>query len=79
MTATIHKFPDIKPLTPTEVLERIAEENPNNLFALTREKNGQINVWSSCMTAPELLMALEIVKRGLVDGEILPDDEEPEE
>jgi hypothetical protein len=77
-SATIHQFPVLKPLKARELLFRLAQEDMDNVFVITKEPEGYFSVWHSGIGPLDVLKAIEMIRVGILDEELMGDEEPAE-
>ncbi len=74
--ATIHQFPVLRPLKARELLYRLAQEEMDNVLVVTKEPQGYFSVWHSGIGPLDVLKAIEVIRVGILDEELMVDEED---
>jgi len=68
----------LRPLKSRELLSHLSHEDMDNVFVLTKEPTGYFSVWHSGIGPLDVLKAIEMIRVGILDEELMGDEEPAE-
>jgi hypothetical protein len=71
VTATVHKFPVLRKLSPNELLERLALEPLDSVMVMSKHNDGGMSVWYSNITALDAIKVMSIIKQEIINESIM--------
>jgi hypothetical protein len=76
VTATVHKFPVLRKLSPNELLERIALEPLDSVLVMSKHKDGGMSVWYSSLTPLDAIKLMTLIKQEIIHESIMHEEDE---
>jgi hypothetical protein len=76
VTATVHKFPVLRKLSPNELLEHIALEPLDSVLVMSKHNDGGISVWYSSLTPLDAIKLMAFIKQEIIHESIMHEEDE---